>query len=90
MTTTQAIATARREITMYRQEHGWRVSYPCYGAWMVSNEMSHAEARERVRKLRIAWALDLLGFDDVYAAHSIIESGDRFEVAVREAMRDRQ
>lgn len=87
MTPTEAIRTARYSITMHRQGSGWCVSYPRCDTWMVSNEAPYAVAVERMRRLRIAYALDLLGFDNVYAAHSIIESGERFEVAVREAVR---
>lgn len=87
MTTTEAIRTTRYEITMHRQGDGWCVSFPCRDTWIVSNEEPYAVAVERMRRLRIAYALDLLGFDNVYAAHSIIESGERFEVAVREAVK---
>lgn len=87
MTTTEAIRTARREVTMHRQGDGWCVSYPYNGKiWWESAETSHAVAREWVRRLRIERALGMLGCDDdvLYRA---LESGDRFEAAVREAIR---
>lgn len=87
MTTTQAINAARREVTMHRQGNGWYISCPHRDSWMPSDEMSHAEAREWVRKLRIEWALHLLGRYDEYVVHHALESGRRFEKCVREAVR---
>lgn len=87
MTTTQAITTARREVTMHRQGSGWYVSCPYRDSWMPSDEMPHAVARAWVRKLRIERALDLLDRYDEYAVHHALESGRRFEAAVREIVR---
>lgn len=90
MTTTQAINAARREVTMHRQGNGWYVSSPYCDSLWTSNEMPYAVSREQVRRLRIERALDLLGCDDDYVVHYALESGDRFETAVRDAVRDRQ
>lgn len=86
MTTTQAIRTARREITMHRQGSGWYVNSPYSDSWWASDVMSFAMAIERVRRLRIRRALDLLGCDDDTVIRAI-DSGKGFEAAVLKAVR---
>lgn len=89
MTTTQAIRIARREITMHRQGSGWYVNSPYYDSWRVSDVMPYAVTSERVRRLRIERALDLLGCDDDTVIRAM-DSGRCLEAAVRGAVRDRQ
>lgn len=86
MTTTEAIRIARREITMHRQGNGWYVSIPYFDSLWTSDEMSYAVASERVRRLRIECALGLLGYDDDTVIRAM-DSGRRFEAAVREIVR---
>lgn len=86
MTTTQAITTARHEITMHRQGSGWYVNSPYSDSWWGSDVMPYVVASERVRRLRIRRALDLLGFDDDTVIRAM-DSSKSFEAAVREAIR---
>lgn len=87
MTTTEAINTARHEITMHRQGKGWCVRCPYRYSWMPGDEMPYAAARAWVRVLRVERALDLLGRYDEYAVHHALESGRCFEKCVREIVR---
>lgn len=86
MTTTEAITAARHEITMHRQGSGWYVNSPYCDSWWASHVMSYAMARERVRRLRVRRALDLLGCDDDTVIQAI-DSGRCLEAAVRGAVR---
>ncbi|MNK46809.1 hypothetical protein D3C87_656000 [compost metagenome] len=66
MSKTAALKKAAQQVSMYRQGNGWIVTYldTAANAWRTdSREYHFAAARGRVKGIKAATALELMGYD---------------------------